>query len=82
MEAIKKWNGGVIVISHDERFISNCLDELWVCNDGKVNKFHGSVAAYKELIISSKCNMRPAPDLDLGTNKRVTPSVNKTRNRP
>ena len=52
MDAIRKWNGGVIVISHDERFINNACDELWTCNDGRVEKFHGSVAAYKKLIIS------------------------------
>lgn len=50
--AIKVWNGGVIVISHDERFINNCLDELWVCHKGKVDKFYGSVDKYKSLIVS------------------------------
>ena len=28
MEAINHWNGGVIVVSHDERFINGCLKEM------------------------------------------------------
>ncbi len=52
IDALKNWNGGVISISHDERFINATANELWVLNDGKVEKFYGSVAAYKELIIS------------------------------
>lgn len=59
--AIKVWNGGVIVISHDERFINNCLDELWVCNKGHVEKFYGSVDKYKSLIVSMNNQKRRAP---------------------
>lgn len=51
-EAIKKFNGGVICISHDETFITNCLDELWVVDNGKVEKFNGDVAEYKRIILS------------------------------
>ncbi|KIJ04337.1 hypothetical protein PAXINDRAFT_22376 [Paxillus involutus ATCC 200175] len=53
MAALKSWNGGVIVISHDERFITTVAKELWVCTDGTVSKFMGDVQAYKSLIVSS-----------------------------
>lgn len=39
--------GGVILISHDEKFITTVANELWVCSDGKVSKFYGDVTAYK-----------------------------------
>ena len=29
MFALNKWNGGVIVISHDERFITSVAREVW-----------------------------------------------------
>ncbi|KAJ7789481.1 P-loop containing nucleoside triphosphate hydrolase protein [Mycena olivaceomarginata] len=48
-----KWNGGVIIISHDERFITNVAKELWVCGDGTVFKFRGDVQSYKNLIVSN-----------------------------
>lgn len=58
MNALKLWNGGVIVISHDERFITSVAGELWVCADGKVDKFRGDVQAYKSLIVSN-IKMKP-----------------------
>jgi len=53
MLALEKWNGGVIIISHDERFITNVAKELWVCGDGTVSKFRGDVQSYKNLIVSN-----------------------------
>ncbi|PAV21751.1 P-loop containing nucleoside triphosphate hydrolase [Pyrrhoderma noxium] len=52
MSALSKWNGGVILISHDERFITTVAQELWICGDGTVTKFMGDVQAYKSLIVS------------------------------
>ncbi|KAL5534704.1 hypothetical protein ACEPAG_1168 [Sanghuangporus baumii] len=51
MAALNKWNGGVIIISHDERFITSVAKELWVCGGGTVTKFNGDVEAYKKLIV-------------------------------
>ncbi|KAI9436961.1 P-loop containing nucleoside triphosphate hydrolase protein [Lactarius indigo] len=53
MLALSTWNGGVIIISHDERFITSVAKELWVCGDGTVTKFKGDVQAYKSLIVSN-----------------------------
>ncbi|KAH9855813.1 P-loop containing nucleoside triphosphate hydrolase protein [Lenzites betulinus] len=53
MTALSSWNGGVILISHDERFITKVAKELWVCSDGTVSKFKGDVQAYKSLIVSN-----------------------------
>jgi ATP-binding cassette subfamily F protein 3 len=43
MAALKVWNGGVIVISHDSTFLHTVCDELWVCADQKCEKFYGDV---------------------------------------
>ena len=53
IDAINRWNGGVIVISHDERFINSCLKEMWVCENGTVYKFNGSVSEYKRVIVET-----------------------------
>ena len=47
ISAITGWNGGVIVISHDERSITSVAKELWVCADGQAYQFKGDVQAYK-----------------------------------
>ncbi|KAJ3560362.1 hypothetical protein NP233_g10887 [Leucocoprinus birnbaumii] len=53
MLAIQKWDGGVVVISHDERFITTVANELWVCGNQTVSKFKGDVQAYKDLIVNN-----------------------------
>ncbi|EIW66575.1 hypothetical protein TREMEDRAFT_70139 [Tremella mesenterica DSM 1558] len=59
IEAVAKFQGGVISISHDERFITSTSNQLWVCADGKVSKFMGDVTAYKELIVDNLRKDRP-----------------------
>ncbi|KAF8167879.1 ATP-dependent transporter [Crassisporium funariophilum] len=58
MSVLQKWNGGVIIISHDERFITSVAKELWVCGDGTVTRFKGDVQSYKSLIVSN-IKMKP-----------------------
>lgn len=53
MEAIEKWNGGVIAISHDQTFVNRVMKELWVANNQTITKFHGNVDQYKRIIIES-----------------------------
>lgn len=71
IEAIKLYKGGVISISHDERYITNTSDQvicfldfvvgvlltigkLWVCAEGKLTKFMGSVGDYKVRSVLSR----------------------------
>ncbi|WAQ84856.1 hypothetical protein PtA15_5A429 [Puccinia triticina] len=54
MDALSKWNGGVIVVSHDSRFIHNVCKELWVVASQKAEKFVGDVSAYKSLIVANQ----------------------------
>ncbi|KIR75361.1 ATP-binding cassette subfamily F member 3 [Cryptococcus deuterogattii R265] len=60
IEAIKNFKGGVISISHDERFITNTSNQLWVCADGKVTKFMGDVEEYKKIVTQElQAKLRP-----------------------
>ncbi|KAL4566282.1 hypothetical protein LXL04_030396 [Taraxacum kok-saghyz] len=52
-DALDEFSGGVVLVSHDSRLISRvCEDEekseIWVVDDGKVEKFDGSFDEYKE----------------------------------
>ncbi|BGP21060.1 hypothetical protein JCM10213_007578 [Rhodosporidiobolus nylandii] len=53
MDALNRWNGGVIAISHDSTFINTVCKELWVCADKKVEKFYGDVSEYKNIIVNN-----------------------------
>ena len=39
IQALAQYDGGVLVVSHDEYLINAVCDELWVLNDCKVQTF-------------------------------------------
>ncbi|ORZ21595.1 P-loop containing nucleoside triphosphate hydrolase protein [Absidia repens] len=49
-DALDKFNGGVIIVSHDERFITTVCDEIWICDKGVLSKFSGTIKDYKRMI--------------------------------
>ena len=48
VEAVKDFRGGLIVVSHDQFFITNTCGELWVVGDGAVTRFRGDFNDYKK----------------------------------
>eukprot|EP00658_Telonema_sp_P-2_P016803 TRINITY_DN16504_c0_g1_i4.p2 TRINITY_DN16504_c0_g1~~TRINITY_DN16504_c0_g1_i4.p2 ORF type:complete len:186 (-),score=58.02 TRINITY_DN16504_c0_g1_i4:155-712(-) len=48
--AIKEFEGGVVLVSHDFRLIDQVCNEIWVCEDKGVRKFDGSIHDYKKLL--------------------------------
>jgi ATP-binding cassette, subfamily F, member 3 len=53
VRALEVFSGGVLLVSHDERLISNSCSELWVCDSGKVVPFKGDYGAYKKRVVQS-----------------------------
>jgi len=49
--AINKFNGGLILVSHDERLIHMVCKELWVCANGTVTSLEGGIEEYKRLVL-------------------------------
>ncbi|BEI85284.1 hypothetical protein CcaverHIS002_0506850 [Cutaneotrichosporon cavernicola] len=49
--AVNAFKGGCIIISHDSTFIHNVAAQLYVCANGRVDKFNGDVTDYKRLIV-------------------------------
>jgi ABC-type Mn2+/Zn2+ transport system ATPase subunit len=45
--ALKHFTGGVLVVSHDQHFITSLCNELWVVGKKLVKKFDGSFTDYK-----------------------------------
>jgi ATP-binding cassette subfamily F protein 2 len=45
--AIKKFNGGVVLVSHDFRLIDQVADQIWVCENKKVSVWKGTIREYK-----------------------------------
>ena len=51
-EALKEYQGGVLMVSHDVTMLQTVCTSLWVCDQGMVEKFPGDVQAYKKRIQS------------------------------
>lgn len=52
--ALERFSGGVITVSHDERFINSVCNEIWICEDGLLKKFAGTIKDYKVRIVKEK----------------------------
>lgn len=44
---LNKFQGGVLMISHDMRLISQCAQEIFVCDHKKVTKYRGDIMDFK-----------------------------------
>ncbi|PNS19887.1 hypothetical protein CAC42_7854 [Sphaceloma murrayae] len=48
--ALQKFEGGVLMVSHDVTMLKNVCTSLWVCDHGTVTHFEGTVDQYKKRI--------------------------------
>jgi ABC-type glutathione transport system ATPase component len=44
------YNGGLVLVSHDFRLISQVADEIWICENQTVTPWKGSIQEYKEIL--------------------------------
>jgi len=44
---LKKFKGGVVMISHDMRLISQCAEEIYICDRKKITKYRGDIMDFK-----------------------------------
>jgi len=49
-EAINEFKGGVVLVSHDMRLISQVAKDIYECDHRKVVRFPGDIAEYKALL--------------------------------
>ena len=50
VEAIKKYQGGLVLVSHDELLIKRLCTEAWLCFNGRVIALENGFQQYKKLI--------------------------------
>eukprot|EP00873_Tetraselmis_striata_P032941 jgi/Tetstr1/453205/TSEL_040222.t1 len=51
-QAIKGFNGGLVLVSHDFRLIDQVANEIWVCDNKTVQKWQGDIRDYKKHLLS------------------------------
>lgn len=52
IQGLVLFQGGVLMVSHDEHLISGSVDQLWAVSDGKVTPFSGTFQDYKKKLQS------------------------------
>lgn len=52
--ALNKFQGGVVVVSHDQFFISRVCKELWTIRNQTIIPFNGEFEEYKRLVSKGK----------------------------
>lgn len=46
-KCLKNFQGGVVMISHDMRLISQCAEEIYICDAKKITKYKGDIMKFK-----------------------------------
>jgi ATP-binding cassette subfamily F protein 2 len=49
--AINDFDGGMMLVSHDFRLISQVAEEIWICNKQKITKWGGDIFSFKQSLI-------------------------------
>lgn len=49
-DAINDFDGGLVLVSHDFRLISQVVDEIWICENQTVTKWESDIFEYKEAL--------------------------------
>jgi len=50
--AINEFDGGMMLVSHDFRLISQVAEEIWICNKQKITKWDGDIFSFKDSLIT------------------------------
>ena len=72
--AINRYQGSVILVSHDFHLLELTCDRLWLVRDGTVTDFDGDLEAYRTLILSSE-----RPRTKPSTKPKAPPTCDLTR---
>lgn len=48
--SLRVMQGGVVLVSHDERLIRKICQELWVVSNGTVRSLEGGIDEYKAIV--------------------------------
>lgn len=46
-KAINKFNGGMVLVSHDMRLISQVAKEIWMCDNKTIMRYQGEISDFK-----------------------------------
>jgi len=52
VQALNEFEGGMVIVTHDERLIKLVCNELWIVHEGQVTFYNGTWDSYKKKLIT------------------------------
>ena len=46
-KAVNEFEGGMVLVSHDMRLISQVANEIWICDHKKIERYEGGIMDFK-----------------------------------
>lgn len=46
-KAVNEFEGGMVLVSHDMRLISQVAKEIWICDNKRIEKYKGDIQSFK-----------------------------------
>jgi energy-coupling factor transporter ATP-binding protein EcfA2 len=46
-KAVNEFEGGMVLVSHDMRLISQVAKEIWICDDKTITRYRGDIQSFK-----------------------------------
>jgi len=78
--AINNFEGGLVLVSHDFRLISQVADEIWICEKETVTKWEGGILAYKEHLKNKVMKeLRKAEKAQMGQQQNGSKSTSSSK---
>lgn len=75
-EAIKNYNGTLLLVSHDITFVRNVATTIFAMEPGHVKKYYGNYDYYREKLAEENANIQQTPQ-QASPQKNATVSVNR-----
>jgi ATP-binding cassette subfamily F protein 3 len=54
INALKSYTGGVLVVSHDQHFITSVCSDIWMIANQHVSRFEGGFEEYKKFVLKNQ----------------------------
>jgi ATP-binding cassette subfamily F protein 2 len=49
-KAINSFGGGMVLVSHDMRLISQVAKEIWICDHKQISRYEGDISDFKMIL--------------------------------
>lgn len=50
-QALNEWDGGMVLVSHDFRLISQVAKEIWICENKTLTRWEGDIISFKKHLV-------------------------------